>query len=299
MSEYGNCCLCGRNEFRKIPFAYSFKGRILQGCKCRECGLISILPRPTAEEIEEMYSDTYYTETNSETHHSQIDYFSKIKTIDYGSSVAFVEKYVKKGKFLEVGCADGTFLNELQKIGYDVQGVELSGFAAEHGKKVYGIDIINKAFDAASLSDELKTASFNGILMGDVLEHFTDPAEALRFASTLLASGGVLIAKIPGTLNLLSSRLAFVYFRLRGTQKIMTIPPYHLTEFTPASLKKIFLTCGFSKVKIFQQTKHPKTIPLRHSRLENFAKKALQYPNYLLTKCFGVFGDRMTIVAVR
>jgi SAM-dependent methyltransferase len=298
MTEINNdilkCCLCGGASFKIIPFRYSFKGRFLNGQKCKCCGLISIFPRPAEFEIEEMYSDDYFTVADKNTHHGTNDYISDIAKVDYAENALNMQRLLKGGNFLEVGCAAGSFLNALKNIGFNVTGVELSTFAANYGKEKYGINIINKPFDEALLGAELKENSFDAILMGDVLEHFTNPFKAMELSCRLLRKGGRLIVNVPGTLNLISSRMAFVYYRLTGSQKTMSIPPYHLTEFFPGTLKKMYLKAGFSTVEIIQKTKHPKTIPLRHSKMENFIKLSTQYPNYYLTRFFGIYGDRIT-----
>ena len=54
--EY-NCVLCGNNNGSKIPFGYTFKDRELWGIKCTKCGLITIQPQPSADEITEMYAE--------------------------------------------------------------------------------------------------------------------------------------------------------------------------------------------------------------------------------------------------
>ena len=293
------CCLCTGNSFRKIPFRYSFKGRFLNGYKCKSCGLISIFPQPSEKEIEEMYSDNYFTVADKNTHHGTTDYISDILKADYTEQIKFIKQFTSSGNFLEVGCATGAFLNQLQDNGFNVAGVELSAFAAEFGKKNFGINIINKPFNNALLGNDLQENTFDIILMGDVLEHFTDPAKAMELSFKLLKKGGKLITHVPGTLNLISSRLAFIYYGMFGMQKTMNIPPYHLTEFFPGTLKKMFLKTGFTSAVINQKTKHPKTIPLRHSKIENFIKLTTQYPNFFITKIFGIYGDRITGIGTK
>ena len=97
------------------------------------------------------------------------------------------------------------------------------------------------------------------------------------------------------TLNLISSKLAFIFYRLIGSQKTMRIPPYHLTEFNSKTATKMFEKCGFSKTIIKEEIKAPNTITLRGNWLENTVKLSFQYLNYYLTKWFGISGDRMHI----
>ncbi len=293
------CNLCGSSNAKVIPFRYSFKERYIDAVKCSMCNLISLHPQPTAIEIEEMYREEYFTEADKETHHGTQDYLSLTENVDYTEKINFVKQYVKSGTILEVGCATGTLLKQLQETGFIVKGIEISKFAADFATKNLGIDVINKAFDNSLLGNELQENSVDAILMGDVLEHFTNPKEAMELSLKILKKGGVLIVTVPCTLNLPSTRIAFLFYRLLGSQKTMTIPPYHLTEFFPKTLKKMFVESGFSKAIIKQRTKHPKTITLRHSKVENLIKLSTQYPNYYLTKLFGIYGDRMTGIGIK
>lgn len=94
---------------------------------------------------------------------------------------------------LDVGCSGGGFGKLLkEKLGCRVWGVEPTDAAAvavENLDKVYhdifhsGLDFGNNKFDA--------------IVFNDVLEHLSNPWEALSFSKTLLRKNGYLIASIP------------------------------------------------------------------------------------------------------
>jgi 2-polyprenyl-3-methyl-5-hydroxy-6-metoxy-1,4-benzoquinol methylase len=293
------CNLCSSEQGRKVPFRYAFKERFLWLIECNNCGLRSIWPRPSDKEIVEMYAAEYFTETDSATHHLNNDYINHLNSNDYSNGIAEIKAIVTKGKILEIGCATGNFLHLLQKEGFQVKGIELSEFAVTHARQHFGIDVINKPFDEQLLGEEIHENEFDVIIMGDVLEHFTNPTQAMFLANKILKKDGAVIIQLPGTLNLLSSKLAFLLYRLVGSQKTMTIPPYHLTEFSAETALKMCKKTGFSKITIRQEVKHPKTITLRGSFIENLVKKYMQYPNYYLTKWFGVDGDRISIVATK
>jgi 2-polyprenyl-3-methyl-5-hydroxy-6-metoxy-1,4-benzoquinol methylase len=288
------CVLCNGKKGKKIPFGYAFKDRELWGIKCNSCGLITIQPQPSADEITEMYAEQYFTVADKKTHHGEQDYISATAHVDHSEIIGFFRNYVKKGNFLEIGCATGSLLVQLRDSGFNVTGVEISEFAAKTGREKYGLEIINSSFTNELIGKELPLNHFDAIYLGDVLEHFTNPIEALENMNKILKKGGYVFVDVPSTLNLISSRLAFFYYRLSGKKMTMTLPPYHLTEFFPASLRKAFKRTGFDTTIIKQQCKHPKTIPLRHSFIENTAKLLMQYPNYFLTRYFGILGDRMT-----
>ncbi|MES2779403.1 MAG: class I SAM-dependent methyltransferase [Bacteroidota bacterium] len=299
MESNFECNLCGGVKANKVPFRYAFKDRFLWLMQCDNCGLRSIWPRPSDEEIVDMYASEYFTEADSKTHHMNDEYVKLLNEGDYASGVAEMKSYVSSGNILEIGCATGNFLYALKKGGFNVKGIELSEFAVTYAKQHFGIDIINQSFDDKLLGKGISENEFDIIIMGDVLEHFTNPTESMQLAHKILKPGGVVIIHLPGTLNLISSRLAFFLYKLIGTQKTMTIPPYHLTEFSAGTARKMCEMAGFSKIIIKQDVKHPNTIPLRGSFIENMVKKYLQYPNYYLTKWFGVDGDRISIEAFK
>ncbi len=293
------CNLCHSAKAHTVPFRYAFKDRFLWLLECDSCGLRSIWPRPSDDEIVEMYSEGYFTEADAATHHMNDEYVKLLNAEDYSESVQEMQERFAGGNFLEIGCATGNFLNALKKAGFTVKGIELSEFAVHYAKQHFGIDIINKPFDDKLLGKDVFENEFDVILMGDVLEHFTNPTDAMKLAHKILKPGGVAQIHLPGTLNLLSSKLAFFAYRLMGSQKTMTIPPYHLTEFSPKTIRKMCEMVGFSKVVITQEVKHPNTIPLRGKWYENAIKKYMQYPNYYLTKWFGIDGDRIYIEAFK
>ena len=290
-----NCNLCGHQQGHTIPFRYAFKDRFLWGVACDKCELVSIWPRPSAAEIEEMYADDYFTGSDKQTHHMETSYLEILGSGDYQQGIDEMKKYCTSGNILDVGCATGNFIYLLSKNGYQVKGIELSAFAAEFGRKNFGIEIINKPFSFNLLNQELPENYFDVVMMNDVLEHFTNPTEAMELTYKILKPGGVALIQLPGTLNLISSKLAFIFYRLIGSQKTMRIPPYHLTEFNSKTATKMFEKCGFSKTIIKEEIKAPNTITLRGNWLENTVKLSFQYLNYYLTKWFGIAGDRMHI----
>lgn len=299
MDNNFECNLCGSKKASKVPFRYLFKQNYLWLYECDGCKLRSIWPRPSDKEIEEMYASDYFTEADSATHHMDSDYLALLNSGDYADGIENMKRYCQSGNILEIGCATGNFLNALNKVGYNVKGIELSSFAVDYARKNFGLNLINKPFDFSLLNNEVFENEFDVIIMGDVLEHFTNPTEAMQLAHKILKPGGVAFIHLPGSLNLLSGKLAFAIYKLIGKQKTMTIPPYHLTEFTGDSIKLMCNKTGFSKVIIKQDIKHPSTIPLRGTFIENFVKKGLQYPNYYLTKWFGISGDRINVEAYK
>lgn len=299
MNQEFECNLCHSKIASRVPFRYAFKDRFLWLMQCKECGLRSLWPRPSDEEIVEMYASDYFTQADAATHHMNDEYVKLLNAGDYAEGVKEMQQIAAGGSFLEVGCATGNLLNALKKAGFQVKGIELSEFAVQYAKTNFNIDIINKPFDEKLFGNEVTENEFDIVLMGDVLEHFTNPTDAMVLTHKILKPGGVAIIHLPGTLNLLSSKLAFMIYKLVGSKKTMTIPPYHLTEFSAKTIRNMCKITGFSRIEIKQEVKHPSTIPLRGTFLENMVKKGMQYPNYYLTKWFGIDGDRILVKAYK
>lgn len=93
-----------------------------------------------------------------------------------------------QGKFLDIGCATGVFLDMAKKDGYDVVGVDVSAFACEYAQEHFGIPTF-----CGKIEDlPLKEKSFDVITMWDVLEHVPDPNAFLKNVWKLLKDDGIL-----------------------------------------------------------------------------------------------------------
>ena len=214
---------------------------------CEKSQLGCIHPLPELNKIASFYDiDEYYT------HHidftgflsaSSISFFDKLRThlawrFDRGVDVT--SKWWKQqfgtasSSILEIGCANGHLLQELQAEGHKVWGVEPDQqalvLAQQRGLNVfYGT--------AESLPPEVQSRQYDIIVMNHVLEHTRDPLLALRNAMQLLVDGGKLVMEVPNNscIGLKSSGIAWMHLDV----------PRHLYFFTPQSLRAICEKVGF------------------------------------------------------
>jgi hypothetical protein len=57
--------------------------------------------------------------------------------------------------------------------------------------------------------------------------------------------------------------------------------------------------CGFERIHVRQYAIPPRDIALRGPLAERIGKKVFHYPNYFLTNVFGIFGDRLEVIAYK
>jgi len=148
------------------------------------------------------------------------------------------ERFALAGKkLLEVGCAEGWFLEEARNRGMIVFAIEASLPHAEISR-AKGFDVTDGFFpddiDAQGL--------FDFIVFNDVFEHLPNPVSALARCEELLEPGGALILNLPsnrGIFYRLGSLLARVG-RPSSLERLWQkgFPSPHLTYFNPTTLRR-------------------------------------------------------------
>jgi SAM-dependent methyltransferase len=159
------------------------------------------MPRPTADALEQTYSEEYFR-----------SYLAGpgVKGGDQDCSPVLkarlkeLEALQGKGRIVDVGCAMGHFLGHAKGEGWDAIGVEPSAWAGEEGRRRYGLTIHTTTLERAPI----EPGSCDVVHANHVLEHVPDPVELLAAAARLLRPGGRLVIEVPQELRVpLSERL--------------------------------------------------------------------------------------------
>jgi SAM-dependent methyltransferase len=287
------CPVCVSSQVREMPFGYAFNGKWLGAFACGCCGIIFIHPQPTADEIARMYAKEYF-EGDFRCGHAGSYFDEKTQSSLVDETLLHrIKSFKPAGRFLEIGCAGGAFLHAAQQIGFDVKGVEFSDAAAQLAREKFGLDVFTGDVSDATFPDN----TFDVVFMGDVLEHLPNPVATCREVFRIMAPGGVFVIECPMQTNTLFSRMGFLAYDMLGKKAAVHLPPYHLFEYRPASMAAMLRHCGFGIVRKSEGMIPPANVTLRGSGLQKLGKKVFQYPNYIATKCFGVFGDRIEMIA--
>lgn len=287
------CPICSHSTHQKWPMYYEFESQHFYLLQCSSCRIGFVSPQPDEKTIVRMYSKDYF-ESDFRCGHEDASAFNK-KTDPVLPDWTEQVHLQPESSVLEIGCATGYTLKAFHDAGHHVKGIEISEDAARHARDVYHLDVDTMAVHQAQFSSE----KFDLIYLLDVFEHLTDPVLLLKQAYQWLKPGGTLVIVIPTQTNTLFSRFGMTLFSLAGKRTRIYMPPYHLFEYRPSSVRRLLLNHGFSKIIIKPVIMKPGEIGLRSSVVQNKAKYVFQCLNYPLTKLTGRFGDRLTIIAVK
>ncbi len=141
-------------------------------------------------------------------------------------------------RVLDVGCRTGA-LTRYYAAGNDVVGVDVDSDALGRARERLGIETLWADAEEGFPFDD---ASFDVVVMGEILEHLADPAAAVANVLRVLRPGGRFVGSVPNAFRL-KSRVAYA----RGRYPV-DWDPTHLQLFTPHALRR--LLGGFEDVEI-------------------------------------------------
>jgi SAM-dependent methyltransferase len=140
------------------------------------------------------------------------------------------------GRLLDIGCGNGSFLSEANRLGWSATGIEIDPRAVRAGRTA-GLDIREGGLPDTRLPGE----HFDAVTLSHVIEHVHDPLAALAEVGRLLKPGGQVSLATP---NLDSTGSSVFKQRWRGLEA-----PRHLVLFNPAALEAAVRAAGFVDVR--------------------------------------------------
>lgn len=296
------CDLCDGTSFRDLPFYYIFENERLQGKQCRACSLMFLDPLPTPAQLERLYGKEYFTErANYNREEKDRKFIEESAQLDFSKPRAdkFTDYVLthypgRKFRYLEVGCGPGYTLKSLESLGWQAHGLEISDHAADFARRHLQLPVVTGNIETV---EDFRPNQFDLVYMGDVIEHLRSPSATVAKFARLLEPGGLLVLALPSTLNLPAMRAGQAAYGLLGRQRKMDLPPYHLYEFTPRTIRALLQKHGFKVVDLKNSVKKPSQIRLGGNAVEQVGKLVGQYPTYYLNRLTGDFGDRIFVVA--
>ena len=196
-----NCRICytpfaSTHIFKEMMFG--MRDEFTYG-ECPNCGSIQIIEVP--ENITKYYPPYYVSFTQEVPTLKRLSFFKRIvKTLRmkrkhrrcYNSMLGYLKPIMlmPNAKILDIGCGKGGMICSLFNLGFEhVAGVDkFIGKEIDHG---YGVKVLKKDLS------ELRSDSYDLLIMHHVLEHVDEQVNELQECYRLLKKGGVLLIVIP------------------------------------------------------------------------------------------------------
>jgi len=291
------CLVCGNDGLAPLPLVYEFRGRFPL-VQCRRCGIRFLRVQPAGEALAELYSPEYFESDfrcgRSAAAATDREAFRQENDALIDEFERWVPARSAPRRLLELGSAAGWLLERARERGWQVRGVELAGDAVAHARAL-GLEVTQGDLTGAALPAE----SVELVYMGDVLEHVPDCRAVLAEVFRILVPGGILYLRGPITTHSLARSFALRAYAAAGQTIVLREPPYHLWEFTPATLDCLLRATGLETLSS-RQSKIPAGRPHGHKSLP---QRAVMYGfdllNGPLTRVFNALGDRITLVGRR
>ena len=217
------CWICGG----EAPVDEDYRSVSLH--RCADCGFL-FAPERSPEQLEELYSDEYF-----EDFHGTGSYADEAvqRRFEAEHRIDWVTKYRSSGRLLEIGAANGVFLDAARKVGFEVTGVEPAPGYAAKAREEFDIDVRAGFIESVDLPDE----PFDVICAFHVLEHLNDPRIGLQRLRDHIADDGVMLLEIPNIESLRAIK--------HRTNWVHLDPKNHVGFYTPEQLATLLGQCGF------------------------------------------------------
>ena len=225
------CILCGMRNRQLL-----IKKDSWQVFRCSECGLGFLDPRPSQDEIEALYRSEYFSDHyDAGLDRDSPQFRKRIRAEKH--RIRFIKRAKRSGHLLDIGCGYGYFLAACQKEGYQVNGSDVSEWAAQYAINILGLIVTIGEISTVTF----RPHSFDIITMWHFLEHTPDPHLAVRKAKSWLKRDGILVVDVP---NYEGTDARHIREKWDGWSL-----PFHFYHFTPQSLVRLLGMHGFEVIR--------------------------------------------------
>jgi SAM-dependent methyltransferase len=246
------CLVC------KDPQQRIFKYQGYEYWRCIKCGLVSTLPFPKPQAIEDHYREKF----NQGNYKLLRRYATKYKSVYRGMAQIIREAYkqtsLKNKTVLDIGCFTGEFLEIMQEYKTKVYGVELQAEAVKNANQKFPGKIIK----ADVLSTDFPKLTFDIVTMLGLVEHLVNPQTMIKKAYQLLKPNGLVMIQTPNSNS--------VFAQVAGRWWPPYTPVEHIHLFSRKSLERLLTQNGFKNI---QFRTHWKSLPVAYvyANMQNFS----------------------------
>jgi 2-polyprenyl-3-methyl-5-hydroxy-6-metoxy-1,4-benzoquinol methylase len=202
---------------------------------------------------------------------------------------------------LDVGCGVGTFLQQAEREGWKVAGLELSPSVAAYAREHNGLQV-----HAASIETTtgFPVGSFDVITMFGIIEHLAKPRGATEECARLLRPGGILILQTPAEDGLIRRVGHLLYWATGGfvsfhVKQLYQMGGGHSVCFNRRSIRMLLARYGL-EILSFEQSTYGFRVLLYRFKSLPLLKKLIQVLGTLIVFSLGrILGgsNHMTVYA--
>lgn len=195
--------------------------------RCATCGLVTVEPPPSQEQLDRYYEDGY----------RQFQY--SFQTPLAGPSarernqLRTLERYASRGSLLDIGAAYGHFMKCAQDRGWRVTGIEPQTEARILAQSRFRLAVLDTL-------DKAPAESFDVITMWHVIEHIPTPFEFLGSIRNRLGANGLLALTTPNIRSLSA--------RVTGESWGWLSPPDHVAMYSRSTIRLLLEQAGFKVI---------------------------------------------------
>jgi SAM-dependent methyltransferase len=201
---------------------------------------------PDADELKRMYTAEYFDPGGHCRPLTPGGYFENERRIRQEAGRLLTHLPNRAGKFLEIGCAGGFFLDEARNSGFDVTGLELSEDMATHARDKLKLNVRN----ISVMDAEFDINSFDVIASNRVLEHIPDIFAVFQKIHDWLRPGGILLVSGPFEQSTRNTMWYYINKLRQGGPKAVEEPPYHVHGFSRPGWYALMNRAGFRPIKL-------------------------------------------------
>ncbi len=159
--------------------------------ECTKCNMIYL-----ERILKKKYLNKYY---QNYTHfRTQNKKKSILRKKMYQVDLNYLSLYKNKGKLIDVGCSNGSFL-KLLKNKYNCYGIDVDAKAIIEAKKINKLK--NKLFNYDLRSLNNKLGKFDIIVFRGVIEHIENPKDYFKYADKILKKNGIIFISATPNVN--------------------------------------------------------------------------------------------------
>jgi len=214
------CVVCASTDREPV---YDLDPFVISQCAC---GTHTLWPEPDHVELDEFNDGSGYDAAFA---------LRDDMLAQHARSLAAVERVVRPGRLLDVGCGPGFLLEAAAARGWEPVGVDPSPFSVARARR--------QGFIAheGMLEDLDLEPGFDALALLQVVEHMIDPRPLLSECLRLLRPGGALLVATPNPASLLA--------RVKAEAFNYWIPPVHCAWYPPRALGRLLTDAGFRPVR--------------------------------------------------